>query len=522
MGHHATPGRMLDAARSACFALGAVSFAEADSDRAPSDWQPEILGAYELLIELASGGMATVHLARARGDRHGSSLVAIKRPHRHLAADRGFLTMLVDEARLASAIRHENVVRVRELGFEGGVPFIAMDYVEGASLAELRRELAAAGRTIDPHVALRVAIDMLAGLSAAHALRDDVGRPRRIVHRDVSPHNVLLGTDGRTRLTDFGIAKAEDRIQTTRTHEVKGKLAYLAPERVDQRRICTVQSDVFSAGLVLWECIAGRRVFQSEHMVDLLQEVMTAPIPRLGEIGAPISRELDDVIARALSRDLETRYPTADAFSRAIVSAAGEVGIGGPAEVARLIEAVFGRRTKARQDRIRELIGDGEQADLPHRSGVRNGDDHAAPVSSGGLARRALPSPMTQSVVDPMLIPPPRRSPRWLGTAAGLAAGVALGIASMWPAERSSRVASGHGDPAVHEPSGEAIAAPPVASSALRRAGLSAPPAPAPDTVQAGDESLAARPAAPRSTRPLPGQPGPTIGTLRDGFTKLK
>jgi len=407
---------------------------------------------------------------------------------------------------------------VRELGFEAGVPFIAMDYVEGASLAELRRELAEAGRTIDLRVAVRVAIDMLAGLSAAHALRDDAGRPLRIVHRDVSPHNVLLGTDGRTRITDFGIAKAEDRIQTTRTHEVKGKLAYLAPERVDQRRICTVQSDVFSAGLVLWECIAGRRVFRSEHMVDLLQEVVTAPIPRLGEVGAPISRELDDVIARALSRDLEARYATADAFARAIAGAAGEQGIGGPAEVARLIEAVFGRRIKARQDRIREMIGDGEQADLPQGSGLRNCDDHAVSGSSSGLARLARPA---RYVVDPTLVPTQRRSPRWLGTAAGLAAGVALGIASMWPAD-SSRVASGHRDPAAHEPSGGTITAAPVVSSALHRADLSAPTAPAPDALQAADESLVARPAAMHSMHPLAGQTGRSIGTLRDGFTKLK
>jgi serine/threonine-protein kinase len=215
--------------------------------------QPERLGAYELLGGIASGGMATVHLARAMDRREGTPLVAIKRPHRHLAADKNFLTMLVDEARLASAISHPNVVKVRELGFDGGVPFIVMEYVEGASLAELRRELASAGRALDVRVAVRVVLDVLAGLGAAHDLTDDTGRPLHIVHRDVSPHNVLIGSDGRTRITDFGIAKAEDRIQTTRTHEVKGKLAYLAPERVDKRRTCTVQSDVFSAAVVFWE-----------------------------------------------------------------------------------------------------------------------------------------------------------------------------------------------------------------------------------------------------------------------------
>ena len=247
--------------------------------------------------------------------------------------------MLVDEARLASAIDHPNVVKVRELGFDGGMPFIVMDYVEGTSLAELRRELSAIGRAIDVRVAVRIILDALVGLHAAHELKDDNGKPLHIIHRDVSPHNVLIGCDGRAYVTDFGIAKAEDRIQTTRTHEVKGKLAYLAPERIDKRRMCTVQSDVFSMAVVLWECFAGRRLFRGDEAVDVLQEVMSAPIPTLTQIGAQIPRALDDVIARALSRDLDTRYATALEFAQAVERAAGPEHIGTHADVARLMEA---------------------------------------------------------------------------------------------------------------------------------------------------------------------------------------
>jgi serine/threonine-protein kinase len=182
-------------------------------------------GGFELLLEIASGGMATVFLGRATDGRIGAPLVAIKRPHKHLATDKIYLSMLLDEARLASAIQHENVVRVRELGFDRGEPFIVMDYVEGASLSELRKELAAAGRAVDCRVAVRIVLDALLGLYAAHELRDESGRHLGIIHRDISPHNVLVGCDGRGRITDFGIAKAEDRVQETRTHEVKGKLA---------------------------------------------------------------------------------------------------------------------------------------------------------------------------------------------------------------------------------------------------------------------------------------------------------
>ncbi|MEO8874055.1 MAG: serine/threonine-protein kinase, partial [Polyangiaceae bacterium] len=187
-------------------------------------------GNYELITELASGGMATVFLARSL--TADAPLIAVKRPHKHLATDQVFLSMLIDEARLASAIAHPNVVKVRELGFESAEPFVVMDYVEGASLADLRKELAAAERAVDTKVAVKIVLDALAGLHAAHTLRDDTGRHLGIVHRDISPHNVLLGTDGIARLTDFGIAHAVDRVQVTRTHEVKGKLAYLAPERI--------------------------------------------------------------------------------------------------------------------------------------------------------------------------------------------------------------------------------------------------------------------------------------------------
>ncbi|MDP9034617.1 MAG: serine/threonine protein kinase [Myxococcota bacterium] len=351
----------------------------------------ERLGAFELLIEIASGGMATVYLARAVDQRTGPPLVALKRPHRHLTSDKTFLTMLVDEARLASAIDHPNVVRVRELGFDGGVPFIVMDYIEGASLAELRRELSAVHRALDVRVALRIALDALAGLHAAHELKDGAGRSLHIVHRDVSPHNVLIGSDGRSHLTDFGIAQADDRIQTTRTHEVKGKLAYLAPERIDKRRVCTVQSDVFSMAVVLWECFAGRRLFRGDEPVDILQDVMNAPIPTLREIGATIPAALDDVIARGLSRDLETRYASASDFAHALERSVGPDHVGTHADTARLIEVVFGARMAMRQEQVRTAVGVGDFAELLEASGLPTRERHwlaDAPVGEpfAGLA----------------------------------------------------------------------------------------------------------------------------------------
>ena len=331
--------------------------------RAPAKAEPRAskpavgrAGGYELITELASGGMATVFLGRSL--TADAPLVAVKRPHKHLASDKVFLSMLIDEARLCSAIHHENVVKVHELGFEGGEPFVVMDYVEGASLSELRKELAAAERAVDTKVAVKVILDALAGLHAAHTLRDENGRHLGIIHRDISPHNVLLGVDGKSRLTDFGIAHAVDRVQVTRTHEVKGKLAYLAPERIDKRRMCTVQSDVFSMAVVLWECLAGRRLFRGDEAIDTLQEVMNSHIPRLRLLGAQVPPALDDAIMRGLSRDLNARYATAEQFARAIAHAAGRGNIGTDADVAHVVETVFGPRLGMRHEHVRAVVSD--------------------------------------------------------------------------------------------------------------------------------------------------------------------
>lgn len=351
-------------------------------------------GGYDLLVELATGGMATVYLARKHDGGTTAPVVALKRPHKHLAKDNTYLAMLLDEARLASAVDHPNVVKVRELGFEAGEPFVVMDYVEGASLAELRKALAAKERALDPRVALRIALDALAGLQAAHVLHDEHGRHLGIVHRDVSPHNVLLGCDGHARLTDFGIAKAADRVQVTRTHEVKGKIAYLAPERVDKRRICTIQSDVFAMAVVLWECIAGRRLFRGDEALDILQEVLNADIPSLRRIGAPIPPALDEVIARGLARDLSVRYKSAAELASAIEKAAGKNGVASHAEVARVVEAIFDHKLRLVHDKLRgALEGTGH---APERLGLALRPPlppDAASLAAAELAMLAPPAP---------------------------------------------------------------------------------------------------------------------------------
>lgn len=481
-------------------------------------------GAYELLVEVASGGMATVYLGRGPGE--GGILVAVKRPHRHLASDPVFAAMFSDEARLASAIHHRNVVKVRELGFASAPgprgpqpePFLVLDYVEGASLSDVRKELAAGKRAVDTRVAVRIAVDALAGLHAAHELRDEKGKLLGIIHRDVSPHNVLVGSDGVSRLTDFGIAKAEDNVQVTRTHEVKGKLAYLAPERVDKRRTCTVQSDVFSMAVVLWECLAGRRLFRGDEAIDTLEEVMTAPIPRLRQLGADIPVALDEAIAKGLERDFAKRWKTARELGEAIEHAAGTRWIGRPEDVGRVVEAIFGARLRVRHQQIRGALGDDAAMHLFARSGL--------PERPAPRAEPLTPDTAILSAIGPEApsgryamgsLPAVRRERKWVvplvvGVVSGLAVGtLGLGYVVRGGAEvRSIRPLPSVQLGASAVPSVAPSATASASASATESAVVTADPLP----IELDDDAGAR----PRGTRRKP----PPVGTVRNGFTKLK
>ena len=221
--------------------------AAAPEDLAAGESLPS-LGGYELLHELAAGGMATVYLGRKRGVGGFERLVAIKCCHPHLRRDPAFVAMFLDEARLAARIHHPNVVATLDVSDEDALYFV-MEYVEGTSLAEWIARLALLDQRIAPALLLRVIIDGLGGLHAAHELRDHDGKSFQLVHRDVSPQNILVGLDGGTRIADFGIAKAESRATRTRTGQVKGKTGYMPPEQIlgeplDRR------ADVYAAGVV--------------------------------------------------------------------------------------------------------------------------------------------------------------------------------------------------------------------------------------------------------------------------------
>src|SRR5688500_2262135 len=221
-------------------------------------------GRYRLCFELASGGMGTVYLARAEGPSGFEKLVALKRIHEHLAKDPRFVAMFLDEARLAARIHHPNVCSVIDFGTVEDSYYLTMPFVEGESFHRLLRSLAKRG---DPgasrsfwYIAARIVAEACEGLHAAHELRDDVGEPLEVVHRDVSPQNLLIGYYGGVRVLDFGVASARHRLYSTATGEVKGKFAYIAPEQIEGQPVDR-RADVWSLGVVLYECIALRRLF---------------------------------------------------------------------------------------------------------------------------------------------------------------------------------------------------------------------------------------------------------------------
>jgi len=336
------------------------------------------LDRYEILAKLASGGMATVYVARAQGVAGFERLVAIKVLHANLAHDEEFISMFLDEARLAASIRHANVVGTLDVSGAlelGGAYFIVMEYIEGDHLGGLLSNAQKTGEKLPVPTSLRIIVDALAGLGAAHSLRDDTGKSLNLVHRDVSPHNILVGVDGVVRLTDFGVAKAEDRLTHTREGQVKGKLAYMAPEQATG--VATdARSDLFSVGIILWECLSGQRLFRADTTAATLYKLLHQKIPKPSSFDSALE-PLDGVLARALHRDPAERFSSAEAFARAIEDLAPVVGGLAPLRgVSRTVRHYAGQKL----EREKRLIDDALRALRPDATAQHALTQEAEPV----------------------------------------------------------------------------------------------------------------------------------------------
>ncbi|HKO47644.1 MAG TPA: serine/threonine-protein kinase [Polyangiaceae bacterium] len=287
------------------------------SERGPS----ARIGRYALFEQFASGGMATVHFGRLDGAGGFSRVVAIKRLLPHLVANREFTDMLLNEARLAARVRHPNVVATLDVVASKGDVLLVLDYVEGEALSTLCRAQAKEKRELVPiPIAVGIMQDVLHGLLAIHEATDEKGRALDLVHRDISPPNVLVGVDGVARVLDFGIAKALQHLDESITGRRMGKMGYMSPEQIRGDSL-TQRSDVFSAGIVLWELLCMRRLFQADKPEERMESILRGDYPSPRSLREDVPQELNDAVMKALERSPDARFSTIREFSEALESA---------------------------------------------------------------------------------------------------------------------------------------------------------------------------------------------------------
>lgn len=373
--------------------------------------KPTVVGRYTIHDAIGAGGMASVHLGRLSGDASFARTVAVKRLHPRYAMDPRFVAMFLEEARLAARIKHPNVVAILDVVSTASEVFLVMDYVVGESLSALSKSAEGSGARVPVDVAVAVIRDVLLGLHAAHEAKSESGAPLFIVHRDVSPQNILVGVDGQTRVIDFGIAKARGQSQTTADGQLKGKLRYMAPEQIQESPL-TRATDVYAAGVVLWELLAGRRLFASETDAGALACILGGEIVPPSEVVAWGPQELtqreaverlEPVLEKALARDPAQRFTTALEMALELeerVPAARMV------DVARWVETTSEEALRARV----RLVGriEGHAAISPRESPLAGSDD-ATYVGSRSASEEAIQVASSRSwrSVVAMLAPVP-------------------------------------------------------------------------------------------------------------------
>lgn len=395
-------------------------------------FSPVAVGRYALCGEIASGGMATIYAGRLLEADDPSRVFAVKRLHPHLAKSPEFVAMFLDEARVAARIRHPNVVSIIDVVSQDDELLLVMDYIEGESLSRLLGAGGEARRRIPPEIAVRIMADVLEGLHAAHEITDDAGVPLGVVHRDVSPQNVLVGRDGISHLIDFGVAKAAGRLHVTKDGAIKGKIAYMAPEQI--RGTVDRRADVYAASTVLWEMLVGRRLFPGME-TQVIFQVLNGQIEAAGTLVPGIPKALDAAIMKGLSKDPERRYANALQMAEVIKRA---VRLASAEEVAQWIDGIahsaLVRRAEAvRQALAGELRADanvqavsrgsssfGSAPDWGARAPAGSGADvgvpgSAAVISSGPIRVPGPPAPAPPApVVSPLPAPSPRPRSPWV------------------------------------------------------------------------------------------------------------
>jgi serine/threonine protein kinase len=314
-------------------------------------------GRYELMKRLAGGGMGEVYLARQRGIDGFQKLLVVKTLLPHLCEDEEFITMFKDEARVTAQLIHPNICQVFEFEQVGGIFYMSMEYLRGEDLRRLWKTCEQKGIPLRVPLICRVISDAAAGLDFAHSLRDSKGEPYNIVHRDISPQNILVTFEGGVKVIDFGVAKAAGRAQHTRTGALKGKYSYMSPEQVAGNNVDN-RSDIFALGIVLHELLTGRRLFKADSDVQTLARVREAIVPPPSRLNPQLPPGLDAIVLKALAKDPEERYTTAQEFRLALEDwlIQGRMSASS-AHLAEFLKQIYGERLE-KEARLGPLMGD--------------------------------------------------------------------------------------------------------------------------------------------------------------------
>ena len=362
------------------------------------------IGRYVLFREIAHGGMATVHLGRLRGPAGFARTVAIKRLHPQFARDPEFVTMFLDEARMAARIQHPNVVSVLDVVASEGELFLVMDYVHGEALSKLLSEAKRTGTPVPPRIILGIMTGSLSGLHAAHEARSERGDPLGLVHRDVSPHNVIVAVDGIARLLDFGIAKATLRMHAaTRDGQMKGKVPYMAPEQVGTGQVDR-RGDVYAAGVILWEALTGQRLFPPLDWMQLATLVMTQKHEPPSKRCPGVDPKFDAIVMRGIARDPDDRFATALEMQLALEEV---MPCASPREIGEWVTNIAKDSLKGRETSVVEIEG----AVLPPRTSVsefpRTGLPHHLQSAQMRAAVAATDEPPAAEAPEVIMPPAP-------------------------------------------------------------------------------------------------------------------
>ncbi|MEM6957220.1 MAG: serine/threonine-protein kinase [Myxococcota bacterium] len=455
---------------------------------------PTRMGRYELLFRIAAGGMAEVYAARVHGEAGFQKLVAVKRMLPTLADDEEFVTMFLDEARVAANISSPNVVQTLDLGRDNeGALYIAMELVVGVTLSRIMKEAAKVRRAVPVPMAIELLAQSANGLHAAHEATTPIGQPLHIVHRDVSPQNILVGVDGRARLTDFGVARAVLRSTKTDAGRIKGKFAYCAPEQLRSEGVDR-RADIFALGVVAWEALAGQRLFVADHPLATMERVANMPILPLHQVRSRVPEGVASVVEKALQRDVGARYETAHEFAMDLRQAGRDAGLTLPTqgEVSTFIKAAGGEPLKKMRSNIKRALAGGPAAVVP------SVDDQPTIISTTGTndtdvldgARVSLSEPDASGVarIPGSLLPgavavPPQAPAGKRPISRGMQIAIAVGLAVVVGVSAGLLITG----------ESETATAPPPAADAVPEEAAPAPaPAPTPEAPEAVDLSGAA------------------------------